>query len=168
MPLRRGEFHWDYYDQLLDCARRNGITVYAIVGYWTGWTKPYTAEGIEDYVRFVRALVGHYKDRIHQWEIWNEPNIFFWQGPKEMYAELLARSYRAIKEVDPQAQVLGLSTSGVDFKFIELVLSKQAPFDVLTVHPYRRVLQEEEFIGDLKKASDLVKLPEGARRPVWI
>lgn len=165
---RRGEFHWDYYDQLLDCARRNGITVYAIIGYWTGWTKPYTTEGIEDYVRFTRALVAHYQDRIHQWEIWNEPNIFFWQGPKEMYAELLTKSFHAIKEVDPQAQVLGLSTSGVDFKFIEQVLAQQAPFDVLTVHPYRRLLKEDDFIRDLKKASDLVRLADGARRPVWI
>ncbi len=165
---RRGEFHWDYYDRLLARAHRYGISVYAIVGYWTGWTKPYTAEGIEDYVRFVRALVAHYRDRIHQWEIWNEPNIFFWQGPKELYAELLTKSYGAIKEVDPQAQVLGLSTSGINFKFIDQMLAKQAPFDVLTVHPYRTVLKEDEFIGDLKRASDRVQLAAGTRRPVWI
>ncbi len=164
----RGEFHWDYYDRLLERAHRNGITVYAIVGYWTDWTKPYTAEGIADYVRFVRALVAHYKDRIHQWEIWNEPNISFWQGPKDLYADLLKQSFAAIREVDPKAQVLGLSTAGVDFKFIEQMLAKQAPFDVLTIHPYRRALKESEFIGDLKKAADLVKLPDDRRRPVWI
>ncbi len=165
---RPGEFRWDYYDRLLERARRHGITVYAIVGYWTHWTKPYTTEGINDYVRFLRALVAHYKDRIHQWEIWNEPNIFFWQGPKEMYAELLARSYRAIKETDPQAQVLGISTAGIDFKFIEQMLAKNAPFDVLTIHPYRRVLKEDEFVRDLKQALNQVKLSDGTRRPVWI
>jgi len=165
---RRGEFHWDYYDRLLERAHRYGITVYAIVGYWTDWTKPYTAEGIEDYARFIGALVTHYRDRIHQWEIWNEPNIFFWQGPKELYAELLKKSHAAIKEVDPKAQVLGLSTAGIDFKFIDQMLAKQAPLDVLTIHPYRRTLKEADFIGELKKVSDLVKLADGARRPVWI
>ncbi|HEY5912603.1 MAG TPA: beta-galactosidase [Verrucomicrobiae bacterium] len=165
---RRGEFHWDYYDRLLERAHRYGITVYAIVGYWTDWTKPYTPEGVEDYVRFVRALVAHYKDRIHQWEIWNEPNIFFWQGPKELYAELLTKSFLAIKETDPQAQVLGISTAGIDFKFIDQMLAKHAPFDVLTIHPYRRLLSEGEFIADLKKASNQVKLADGTRRPVWI
>jgi hypothetical protein len=37
---QRGEVDWSYYDNLLACARRNGITVYAIVGFWTPWTKP--------------------------------------------------------------------------------------------------------------------------------
>ena len=165
---RPGEFHWDFYDHLLDCARRNGITVYAIIGYWTGWSKSYTAEGLDQYVAFVRRLVGRYKDRIKQWEIWNEPNIFFWQGPKELYAEMLKRSFAAIKEVDPAAQVLGLSTSGIDFDFIDKMLKLGAPFDILTIHPYRRRLDDLAFINDLKQVSDQVKLADGTRRPVWL
>jgi hypothetical protein len=39
-------------------------------------------------------------EAIKQWEIWNEPNIFFWQGPKDLYAELLTKSYAAIKEME--------------------------------------------------------------------
>lgn len=165
---RPGEFHWDYYDHLIDCARRNGITVYAIVGYWTGWSKNYTVEGVDQYVAFARRLVGRYKDRIKQWEIWNEPNIFFWQGPKELYAQMLKQSYAAIKEVDPTAQVLGLSTSGIDFDFIDKMLKLGAPFDILTIHPYRTRFDDVAFIDDLKKVSDQVKLPGGARRPVWL
>ena len=91
---QRGQFDWTYYDNLVACARRNGISVYAIVGYWTGWTKPYTKEGIEDYVQFLKVMVRRYQKEIKQWEIWNEPNIFFWQGPKDMYAELLTRAER--------------------------------------------------------------------------
>ncbi len=165
---RRGQFDWTYYDNLLACARRNGITVYAIVGYWTGWTKPYTAEGIEDYVQFLRAMVRRYQKEIRQWEIWNEPNIFFWQGPKDLYAEMLTRSYAAIKEIDPGAQVLGLSTAGIDHKFIARMLELKAPFDVLTIHPYRTQLNDVAFIEDLKKVSDEVKLPGDKRRPVWL
>jgi hypothetical protein len=165
---RKGEFQWKFYDDMMACAQRNGITVYAIVCYWAPWTKPYTPEGIEDYVRYLQALVKRYGKDIKQWEIWNEPNIFFWQGPKEMYAELLKRSYAAIKELDPQAEVLGLSTAGIDYKFMDQMLALQAPFDILTIHPYRRVLKDTEFIADLKKASDKVMLPNGRRRPVWL
>jgi hypothetical protein len=165
---RRGEYNWKFYDDLLACAKRNGITVYAIAAYWTPYTKPYTQEGIDDYVRYVQALVRRYKNDIKQWEIWNEPNIFFWQGPKEMYAELLIRSYAAIKEIDPQAEVLGLSTAGIDYKFIDQMLALKTPFDILTIHPYRTVLKDAEFIADLKKASDKVVLPDGRRRPVWL
>jgi len=165
---QRGQFDWTYYDNLLACARRNGITVYAIVGYWTGWTKPYTSEGIEDYVRFLKVMVQRYKKEIKQWEIWNEPNIFFWDGPKDLYAQLLTKSYAAIKETDPAAQVLGLSTAGIDQKFISRMLELKAPFDILTIHPYRSHLNDQAFIEDLKKVSDLVKLPDGTRRPVWL
>lgn len=165
---RPGEFHWDYYDQLLATARRNGITVYAIVGYWTSWSKNYTSDGVDQYVAFLRQLVRRYKDRIKQWEIWNEPNIFFWQGPKELYAEMLKKSYAAVKEEDPTAQVLGISTAGIDYGFIDKMLKLGTPFDVLTIHPYRKTLDDAAFIADLKKVSDQVKLPDGTRRPVWL
>ncbi len=165
---QRGRFDWAFYDDLLACAKRNGISVYAIVGSWTPWTRPYTNEGVNDYVAFLRKLVGRYKNDVHQWEIWNEPNIFFWQGPKELYATLLTKSYAAIKETDPKAEVLGLSTAGIDYHFIKQMLALKAPFDVLTIHPYRRVLDDQAFIGDLKKVSDLVQLPDGRRRPVWL
>ena len=91
---QRGRFDWTFYDDLVACAKRNGITVYAIVGYWTPWTKPYTDEGINDYVAYLRKLVERYKNDIQQWEIWNEPNIFFWQGPKELYADAADQELR--------------------------------------------------------------------------
>jgi hypothetical protein len=156
-----GQFQWDYYDHLVETAHRNGLAVYALVGYWSGWSKDYTPEGIQQYTQYLRALVRRYHDRIHQWEIWNEPNIFFWQGPKELYADLLIESYRVVKEEDPTAQVLGLSTSGIDFNFIEMMLKRKTPFDVLTIHPYRRELKDSEFIADLQKAADAVKLATG-------
>lgn len=164
----RGRFDWAYYDNLAACARRNGISTYALVSGWAPWTRPYSEEGIEDYLVFLKQLVAHYKERIHHWEIWNEPNIFFWQGPKEMYGSLLIKSYAAVKEVDASAQVLGLSTAGIDYRFISQMLAQHVPFDILTIHPYRKVLDDERFIDDLRKVSDLVLLPNGRRRPVWI
>ena len=39
---------------------------------------------------------------------------------------------------------------------------------MLTIHPYRKTLDDTAFIADLKRVSDLVKLPDGRRRPVWL
>jgi hypothetical protein len=164
----KGKYNWAFTDSVVHIAVKNGIQVYAIVAYWPSWTKPYTKEGIDDYISFLKKIVSRYRNSIHQWEIWNEPNIFFWQGPEDMYAELLMKSYITIKDIDPSAEVLGLSTSGIDFPYIKKMLSLQAPFDVLTIHPYRSVLEEEEFISELKAAADMVALPDGKRRPVWI
>ena len=163
-----GRFDWTFHDRLVDVARANGITVYAIVLGFAPWSQGYTREGVDQYAAFLRQLVRHFQDRIKQWEIWNEPNIFFWQGPKELYAECLIKSYQAIKETDPTAEVLGISTAGIDYKFIEQMLARNTPFDVLTIHPYRKTLVDADFIADLKKVSDLVKLPDGRRRPVWL
>ena len=165
---RRGEFQWDFYDRLLATAKQHGIQVYAIVGYWSGWTKPYTAEGIDDYVRCLEALVRRYGRDIRQWEIWNEPNIFFWQGPKDLYADLLKKSYAAVKRIDPDAEILGLSTAGIDLDYIRRMLELDAPFDILTIHPYRRTLNDQAFLDDLREVSDLVRRPDGSRRPVWL
>lgn len=164
----RGKYNWAFNDSVVNIARKNGISVYAIAAYWPSWTREYSKEGIDDYIIFLKELVRHYKNDIHQWEIWNEPNIFFWQGPKEMYAELLMKSYIAIKDIDSTARVLGISTAGIDFDFIQMMQELQAPFDILTIHPYRSKLVESEFINELKRASAMVKLPGGKQRPVWI
>ena len=164
----KGKFDWTFYDQVVAVAKQNGITIYGELGYWSGWTKPYTPEGIDDYCRFAAAVVDHYRNDIHHWEIWNEPNIFFWQGPREMYAQLLKQASAAIKQANPEAQVLGCSTAGIDRDFIKQTMKLGAPFDILTIHPYRGHLDDQAFIDDLTKTAELVKQPDGGKRPVWI
>ncbi len=159
----KGRFDFSFYDKVVDCANSNGISVYGLLDYWSSWTRPYTEEGIDDYCRWAARVVEHYKDRIRHWEIWNEPNIFFWSGPKELYPVLLKRAYAAIKKVDPTAKVLGCSTAGIDTRFIKKVMAAKAPFDILTIHPYRGRLDDRGFIEELRGVRNLV-----GGRPVWI
>jgi hypothetical protein len=165
---RKGEYDWSFYDRLVATAKRHGIGVYGLLAYWSDWTKPYTQEGIDDYCRFAAAAAERYRGDIQSWEIWNEPNIFFWQGPKDLYATLLKQAHDAIKKANAKAQVLGCSTAGVDVAFIKRTLELHGPFDVLTIHPYRAELIDPGFIDDLQKAADLVKPATGPARPVWI
>jgi hypothetical protein len=164
---RRGEFDWSFYDQVVGTALRHGVSVYGLIDYWSPWTSAYTDEGTDDYCRYAQALVGHYKDRVHHWEIWNEPNIFFWSGPKELYFRLLGRAYEAIKAVDPGAVVFGCSTAGIDTPFIQRTMEAGARFDGLTVHPYRGTLVDDRFVKELRDTADLVAQGD-KRRPVWI
>jgi len=156
-------FEWSFYDDLVRVAGEHNIRVYGLLAYWSGWTRPYTREGVHDYARWAAQVVRRYKDRIRHWEVWNEPNIFFWSGPKELYTEALKEAYAAIKSEDPQAQVLGCSTAGIDTSFIRKVIEGGAPFDILTIHPYRAGLNENAFIDELRSVSRLVE-----DRPVWI
>ena len=158
-----GQYDFSFYDTVVDTANRHGISVYGLLSYWGRFTQPYTEKGINDFCAWARATVRHFKDRVKHWEIYNEPNIFFWDGPKELYPVLVERCFKAIKEEDPQATVLAVSTSGIDKKFIKLVVDADAPFDVLTIHPYRRRLADEGFIRELQDAAALA-----GNRPVWI
>ncbi len=163
----KGEFNWEFYDRVVDTATRHGISVYGLIAYWSGWTEPYTEQGIQDYCDFAQALVRRYGDRIKHWEIWNEPNIFFWGGPREVYFELLDRAYEAIKEVDPEAVVFGCSTAGIDNGFVEQAMDAGSRFDGLTIHPYRGGLDDLGFVAELQATAELVAR-DGADRPVWI
>lgn len=159
----KGVFDFSYYDEIVATAERHGISVYGLLAYWSNWTAPYTLQGIDDFCAWTRAAVARYRGRIHHWEVYNEPNIFFWAGPRELYPVLLTRAYAAIKETDPDAQVLGLSTSGIDNAFISQCLEAKAPFDVLTIHPYRGNLVEKIFMDELRATRGQV-----GGRPVWI
>lgn len=160
---QRGRFDFAFYDTVVETATRHGISVYGLLSYWSSWTRPYTHEGIDDFCAWARVLVARYKDRIKHWEVYNEPNIFFWSGPRDLYPVLLKKCYDAIKEVDPEAQVLGISTAGIDRKFIQMCLDAKAPFDILTIHPYRGLLSEHAFMNELASTATLVD-----NRPVWI
>lgn len=159
----QGQYSFDFYDNVVNTANRHGISVYGLLSYWSNWTQAYTEEGIDDFCVWARAVVRHFKDRVKHWEIYNEPNIFFWNGPKELYPVLMERCYAAIKVEDPKATVLAISTAGIDRKFIRQCLDAKAPFDILTIHPYRSKLIDRGFMQELRETAELV-----GGRPVWI
>lgn len=159
----RGKYDFALCDQEVDTALRHGLNIYGLMAYWSKWTTPYTDEGIDDFCRWARIVVNRYKDRVKVWEIYNEPNIAFWRGPKELYPVLLAKCYKAIKEADPSAQVLGMSLAGIDLGFLGLCMANRTPFDGLAFHPYRQKLVEDQFIDELHNVSERI----GARS-LWI
>ncbi|TFG72656.1 MAG: hypothetical protein E4H27_02225 [Anaerolineales bacterium] len=56
---------------------------------------------------FVYTTVSHFKDKVHVWEIWNEPDWdAFWTGTPAQYAQLLKVAYQAVKAADHDAVVL--------------------------------------------------------------
>jgi hypothetical protein len=134
-----------------------------IPGYSCG---PIADDKLAAFGNFMFDLVNRYKDRVHYWEIWNEPDIDpslvspdsgfgCWGDSSDVYyggggyAAMLQAVYPRIKEADPQAQVLvgGLlldcdpdrvCTTNPASRFLEgiLVNNGASYFDGVAFHAY--------------------------------
>ncbi len=158
-----GAYRWEFYDDLVGVATEHDLSICGLLAYWAPHADAYTDNGVEQYCAWVRDVVRRYKHTIHDWEVWNEPNIFFWSGPKPLYAKLLARAYETIKKEDPDARVLGCSTSGIDLDFIAQTIDRGGRLDALAIHPYRGVLDDARYMDELRGARARVDV-----KPTWI
>lgn len=65
------------------------------------------------YRKFVRALAERYKDRIHYYEVENEPNAGGSNGiPPEDYVLIAQAVFEEVRGVDPEAKVFGICGTG--------------------------------------------------------
>jgi hypothetical protein len=116
-----GTFDWATTDQVVSSANSRGLKVLGILDYSPKWARPsgtddhHPPSNPADYANFARATVERYAPQgVHDWEVWNEPNVAqFWKPRPDpsAFAALLAAAYPAIKSADPTATVVsgGLS-----------------------------------------------------------
>lgn len=130
------------------------------------------------FAAFLKRLVAHVGTKIGYYEIWNEPNApRFWSHPDPVrYVRLLRAAYRAVKQADPQAQVLGGATSGADVSFVDRMYAAGAKgwFDALSIHPYSGKRTPEactvpqHSFGCGVEAVHAAMLRHGDIRPLWL
>ncbi len=72
------------------------------------------------------------------WELWNEPDIFYWKGTVAQFCELYDVTAAAVRSVLPEAKVGGPSVTGggVQFlrEFLQHTSSHQTPLDFVSFH----------------------------------
>lgn len=99
-----------------------------------------------DFIKYVTAVVGHYRNIIRYWQVWNEPDIEQRWKPRpnaNNYAYLLRRAYAAIKSVDPRDKVIMAGpTTGNDkhaVQFVYDVRRDRGRFDIVAFQPYTAI-----------------------------
>lgn len=149
----KGQFDWAYVDHWIDGARIRGLKVLGLITNTPEWARQpgtyFSAPAINasDYADFVSAVVKRYRDRVSDWEIWNEPNLplFFGYAERrpEQYVALLRAAYPAVKALQPNSTVVaaGLSPAdGVDappnFLNDMYIAGAKGFFDATAMHPY--------------------------------
>lgn len=138
-----GGFRWDALDShmayLADHGFIFGGLLHANVG-WNAKDAPGTlpVRNLDAWGAYVAATVGHCKDRIRRWEVWNEPPNG--TGPDQTpadYAKLVVRTYQEAKAADPDCRI-GLAAKSAHISYLERAIRAGAKdhFDYITLHPY--------------------------------
>ena len=127
-------YTWDIIDQILDTIVETGCVPFVELGFMPEALSsapknvPYTGPSAEawgypprDYSRWmdlIRALARHCLVRYGlrevsrwTWELWNEPDIFYWRGTADEYCRLYDYTVAGLVSVLPQAKIGGPGTT---------------------------------------------------------
>jgi hypothetical protein len=153
------------FDQFVDSLNENGVAFDYILHYWDkaghqsgkelSTPRFKTAEQVQDFLDYVRFVVGHFKGRVQYYTIWSEPDNC---GPPQIkcvepndYINLARQTIPVIRQEDPQAKVaLAPNVLFFDREYLFTVLrSDVVPmFDVVQWHGMYDVAPNIEFYGD--------------------
>jgi len=139
---QRGVFNFSRFDDYVNAGKENNKKVLAVLAYDTPWldnkNKYISKENIPHFLNYVEKVVTHCKGRVDAWQIWNEPNWIFWKGSNKEFYELTRITAEKIREIDPDAYIIG---GGLwrSPKFFIRGMNKAGAFkdlDAISFHPY--------------------------------
>ncbi len=156
-PQNSRLFQWGRIDRVVSAAAARNIRVLAILVYTPPWARPDNCNSnrcppteLSLFGAFAAAAAARYAPLgVHDWEIWNEPNLkgsWLPRADGADYAALLKIASVAIKNEDPSAQIIvgGLgardtgegSISPIDFLAELYARGAGHYFDAVAFHPY--------------------------------
>ena len=168
-------YNWNIIDKIFDTYKATGITPLVEIGFmpealsthpvpyqhqWpknfdTGWAYPPKnydewSELVEHWARHMVERYGAAEVAKWDWEVWNEPDIFYWHGTVDDYSKLYDYTVASVRRVLPRARVGGPATTGPNSpraaEFLRLFLEhcangqnyatgkKGAPLDFISFH----------------------------------
>ena len=103
---------------------------------------PNTPEGLAAWDRWVDFLGGHFKGRVREWAMWNEPDINPEANPPEAVAAFNVRSAKILRRHMPGCRLHGLSLAHNDPEFLASCIVPMGEdvrlFDTFVYHGYVR------------------------------
>ena len=168
----QGNFNFTWYDNFVNTAKLNNKKVIAVLAYDVEWFKKkgenhryVSNKNISHFLNYVESTVNHFTGRVDAWQIWNEPNWIFWNGSDNEFFELSKRAAKKIREIDPDAYIIGGGFLRSPANFIKNFHKSGAAehLDALSFHPYGinpanamqvydqflKIIKEINFTGDI-------------------
>ncbi len=179
-------YNFAYVDQIYDGLLKNGVRPFVEISFMPKklafnpdalhpfWYKqnvspPKSMDRWDDLIRhFAQHLVDRYGiDEVSQWyfEVWNEPNIDFWNGiPRQRsYFDLYAHTARTLKSVSPRLRVGGPATAASAWisDFLKFTSANHVPVDFISTHAYA-----DDTVQDLFGTDERIPMDERVCRAV--
>jgi hypothetical protein len=151
----KGVYDWAWLDEIVDGSLAQGVRPWLEFNYGNtiypgggdtglGGGFPSSPEALAAWDRWCRALVERYQDRVHEWEVWNEPDL----GRKsstsvEAYIELYLRTATMVRAVQPRGRLWAMGLAGRAEYADEFLAGLKARgkldlVDAITYHGYPR------------------------------
>jgi len=179
-------YNFSYVDQIYDGLLKNGVRPFVEISFMPRklafnpdalhpiWYKPNVSppksmDRWDDLIRhFAQHLVDRYGiDEVSKWyfEVWNEPNIDFWNGiPRDRsYFDLYAHTARDLKSVNPRLRVGGPATAAAAWvgDFLRFTATNHVPVDFVSTHAYA-----DDTVEDLFGTSEQIPMDDRVCRAV--
>jgi len=148
-----GVYDFTWLDVIIDDARAQGVQPWLEFSYSNplypgvgdtglGGGFPSTPEALAAWDRWIRALVERYRDRVYEWEVWNEPDLNNrGTATVEAYVDLYIRTAVIVRELQPNSRLYALAlahTPEYAERFLDGMKAKNHLdlIDAITVHGY--------------------------------
>jgi xylan 1,4-beta-xylosidase len=195
-------YNFSYVDQIYDGLLSQGVKPFVELSFMPRklaanlnphpfWYKPFPSppKDPQKWSALIESFTKHLIERygrteVEQWyfEVWNEPNIDFWNGdPKQQtYFALYDETARALKKVDANLRVGGPATAQAAWvdDFIAHCTQNHVPFDFVSTHVYgnedsvnvfgkKLPIARRDMVGlSAKKVYDQVKASAAPNTPI--
>lgn len=148
-----GQCDWAWLDEVVDDAVAQGVAPWLETSYGNpiyeggggaglGGGLPTGEKALAAWDAWVTALVRRYRDRVSEWEIWNEPDLNK-KNTAADYAAFYIRTAEIIRREQPKARLLALAIAGIgNTAYVEGFLKPLADqkklhlVDQIVVHGY--------------------------------
>lgn len=129
----KGVYDFAWLDHIIEDALSRGMHIWLQTSYGNpiyrgggtinlGGGMPTSDEAKQAWNKWVEAMATRYVGKVHEWEIWNEPDLSE-EIPAEDIVDMNIRTAEIIKKVDPDARIAGFAFCTLNGKLLDECLS---------------------------------------------
>lgn len=178
----KGKYDFGWLDKIVDEAIGMGLNIILETDYGNPIYEggggfdlaggfPTSEEALAAWDRWVEAMSKHYKGRVRDWAMWNEPDINKKHKPEDI-AIFNIRTAEIVKRVIPESRIAGLSLASSSPKLLDnclKVLAEKGKVDLFhwfiyhgyEFNPDKSYQNVEELKATLAKYSTKAKMRQG-------